>query len=98
MPRTLNPTSVPSEDTIIPWTPPPRKKILDPRMMIAMCIFIGIISPPYAILKFNKIVSISLRTMKMIQFKVVKDLSNKRLQCGENTTMYKNAYNAFEIK
>lgn len=29
---------------------------------------------------------------------MVKDLSNKRLQCGENTTMYKNAYNAFEIK
>lgn len=23
MPRTLNPTSVPSEDTIIPWTHPP---------------------------------------------------------------------------
>lgn len=36
MPQTPNPTSVPSEDTIIPWTPPPRKKILDPRMMIAV--------------------------------------------------------------
>lgn len=75
MPRTLNPTSVPSKNTIIPWTPPsPRKKILDPRMMITMCIFIGIISPPYAILKFNKIVSISLRTMKMRAFSKVLSL------------------------
>lgn len=74
MPRTLNPTSVPSEDTIIPWTPPTPEKILDPRMMIAMCIFIGIISPPYAILKFNKIVSISLRTMKMRAFSKVLSL------------------------
>lgn len=26
MPQTPNPTSVPSEDTIIPWTPPPPEK------------------------------------------------------------------------
>lgn len=76
--------------------------------MIAMCIFIGIISPPYAILKFNKNrfnfvtynenACVFKSSFFAIQFKVVKDLSNKRLQCGENTTMYKNAYSAFEIK
>lgn len=74
MPRTLNPPPSPRKTQLSLGHPPPRKKILDPRMMIAMCIFIGIISPPYAILKFSKIVSISLRTMKMRAFSKVLSL------------------------